>query len=114
MKLRLVKLSLQYIGGYHEFCTSGDYVEFRDGSSSSEIIKHYCSSGRSSILNQSGSIFSTGNSIYVKFKSDAQGPNKKGFRIKYTAIKQGKFFSQFIKVEFEHESLALTQRDVRS
>ena len=95
MKLHFSQFILQYQYGYQTSCTSGDHVELRDGSPSSEVIKRYCSSGKSSDDAKSASIFSTGRAIYVKFESDLKGPNNKGFVVTYTAIKHGKCFKEF-------------------
>ena len=83
VKLEFTHFNLQYTSS----CSSGDYVEVRDGASqSSGLIKKYCYQDKPSIF---AKIYSSGRYIHVRFRSDYFTSISSGFRIKYSAVYRG-------------------------
>ena len=103
VKLDFRIFDLQY-KDYRAPCTSEDYVEVRDGdSSSAQLIDQYCYTKKSGKYFRD--IYSTGRYLFVMFRSGSSNSGHKkfnfeGFRALYSAVKHGKFipFTNF-KVE---------------
>ena len=88
VKLNFSDFILQH--NYQSACSNGDYLELHDGASSSDdIIKSFCPSSTIGDGSPLGTIYSTGQHMYVEFRSYMQTSNTKGFRIVYTAVKHG-------------------------
>ena len=107
VKVYFEMFKLQY-NNRNLYCTNGDYVELRDGSSSQDdLIKRFCYSGETSTLPPIVTgVYSTGRHMYMKFRSDPRGPNRQGFSVTYTAVKQGGFW-------IIHKLLLLLRRGFR-
>ena len=109
VKLDFRIFDLQY-KDYSAPCTSEDYVEVRDGNSSSaHLIDRYCYTEKSGKYFRD--IYSTGRYLFVMFRSDSsnsgqRNSNSYGFRASYSAVKFGKFIP-FTNFKVERKTIIL-------